>query len=209
MVTVVSLLRNSAIMPKGKKKGKGKGKGKEKGAKAPPPPKQQLEEPLDTSSKEFYLIQIRDLEDRIQRYQAKCDKLQANNESLEKQLQQQLEDQESIVTLLKKKIQEQSGQVMELEEAIAALRDEKEVELEKLQKEIASVREDAQDRLDQMTSENTVLRATVSSLEEYRLNKEAYDSDLQKLQDKIKENQKEFENQIYQLDKQAVLDRDR
>lgn len=196
-------------MPKGKKKGKGKGKGKQKGAKAPPPPKQTVEEPLDASSKEFYLIQIRDLEGRLVRYQAKCDKLQSSNEALEKQLQQQLEDQESIITLLKKKIQEQSSQQMELEEAIMVLREEKDAELEKLQLEIAAVREDAQDRLDQIASENTVLRATLDSLEEYRINKESYDAILQKLQDTIKKKQKDAELHVYQLEKQAVLDRDR
>ena len=197
-------------MPKGKKKGKGKGKGKkDKGAKAPPPPKVSTEPPFDDTSKEFYLIQIRDLEGRVSRYQAKCDKLLESNEDMEKQLQQQMEDQESIMTLLKKKIQEQSAQQLELEEAMTALREEKELELEKLQHEITAVREEAQDRLDQMLSENTVLRGTLDSLEEYRLNKASYDENLQKLQDTIKKQQKNFDEHIYQLDKQAVLDKDR
>lgn len=197
-------------MPKGKKKGKGKGKGKkDKGAKAPPPPQVSTEPPLDDTSREFYLIQIRDLEGRVGRYQAKCDKLLENNEDMEKQLQQQMEDQESIMTLLKKKIQEQSAQQLELEEAMTALREEKELELEKLQHEITAVREEAQDRLDQMLSENTVLRGTLDSLEEYRLNKASYDENLQKLQDTIKKQQKNFDEHIYQLDKQAVLDKDR
>lgn len=53
-------------MPPKKKKGSGKkGKGKGKGAKQVPPnqvPK------LDEETKEFFLVQIRDLESRLQRY---------------------------------------------------------------------------------------------------------------------------------------------
>ena len=195
--------------PKKKGKGKGKGKGKkDKGAKAPPPPKP-IEDPIDDSTREFYLIQIRDLEGRLVRYQAKCDKLQASNDEMEKQLQQQLEDQESIMTLLKKKIQDQSSQYLELEDAMAALREEKEVELEKLQHEITSVREEAQDRYDMIAAENAMLRGTLESLEEYRKNKKAYDENLQQLQDKIQEQQKNFDERIYRLDKQAVLDKDK
>ena len=195
--------------PKKKGKGKGKGKGKkDKGAKAPPPPKA-IEEPIDDSTREFYLIQIRDLEGRLVRYQAKCDKLQANNDEMEKQLQQQLEDQESIMTLLKKKIQDQSTLYLELDEAMAALREEKEVELEKLQHEITAVREEAQDRFDQIVAENAVLRGTLESLEEYRKNKKAYDENLQQLQHEIQEQKKTSDERIYQLEKQSVLDKDR
>lgn len=55
---------------KGKKKGKGKGKGKgdKKGGGLPPPPKVE-EEAVNELSKQFYLIQIKDLEERLARYQ--------------------------------------------------------------------------------------------------------------------------------------------
>lgn len=81
---------------KGKKKGgKGKGKGEKKGAEPPPPVKAE-EEKLTELSKQFYLIQIKDLEERLARYQAKCDQLQLANDEFQKQLKQQKEDQEQV-----------------------------------------------------------------------------------------------------------------
>ena len=59
-------------MPKGKGKGKKKGGGKKKGDKkagAPPPPKA-VEEKITEDSKQFYMTQIIDLEQRLARYRA-------------------------------------------------------------------------------------------------------------------------------------------
>ena len=127
------------------KKGKGKGKkGKgDKKAAVPPPPVTLEEEPLNELSKEFYLIQIKvlrtlhidvlqplivvcccfiqDLEQRLTRYQTKCDGLQLQNDELQKKLSQQLEDQEQMITFLKKKSQEQTEFFIDLEERLAAL----------------------------------------------------------------------------------------
>ena len=120
-------------MPKGKKKGKGKGKGEGKGDKKagelPPPPKVE-EEKLDALSRQFYLIQIKDLEERLARYQAKCDKLQFSNDELQKQLKQQLEDQEQMILFLKKKNQEQAEQYVDQEERLMALRQTKDAEVD-------------------------------------------------------------------------------
>ena len=120
------------------------------------------------------ILQIRDLEQRVARYQSRCDILSVSNEDLQKKLTQQLEDQEHIMALLKKKIQEQSEQCVELDEKLTVLKHEKEKEIEKLMKETALIREDAQDRLDQLVAENTVLHGTLDSLEEFRTNKDKW-----------------------------------
>ena len=120
------------------------------------------------------MIQIRDLEERVSRYQLKCDTLQSSSDSLQRKLTQQIEDQAHIITLLKKKIQEQSEQCAELDDQLIAVRHEKETEKERMMKEIASVREDAQERLDHLIAENTSLHATLDSLEEFKVNKERY-----------------------------------
>jgi chromosome segregation ATPase len=153
---------------KGKKKG-GKGKGDKKEA---PPPVVAEEEVLSELSKEFYLIQIKDLEERVGRYQEKCDKLESSTSNLQKKLTQKIEDQEHIIALLKSKIQEQSEQCAELDDQLTALKHEKDTITDRMTKEIAAIREDAQDRLDQLIAENTALQATLDSLEEFKINKE-------------------------------------
>ena len=62
-----------------------------------------------------------DLEGRLSRYQGKCDQLQLKNDELQKQLHQQLEDQEQMITFLKKKGQDQTEAYIDLEEKLAAL----------------------------------------------------------------------------------------
>lgn len=149
------------------------------------------------------------MEQRVARYQSRCDTLSVSNEDLQKKLTQQLEDQEHIMSLLKKKIQEQSEQCVELDEKLTVLKHEKEKEIDKLMKETALIREDAQDRLDQLVAENTVLHGTLDSLEEFRTNKDKLEADLKQKEETIKKQQKEFDEKIYQLEKQAVLDKDR
>lgn len=108
------------------------------------------------------------------RYQTKCDHLQTSNDHLQRKLTQQLEDQEHIIALLNKKIQEQAEQFADLDDQLATLRHEKDTERERLLNEISTIREDAQDRLDQLIVENTVLHSTLNSLEEFKANKEKY-----------------------------------
>ena len=62
-----------------------------------------------------------DLEGRLSRYQGKCDTLQLQNDELQKQLRQQLEDQEQMITFLKKKGQDQTEAYIDLEEKLAAI----------------------------------------------------------------------------------------
>lgn len=158
------------VMPKGKgkKKGKGKGKGDKKAAGGPPPPEKVAEEPLDDLSKQFYLIQIRDLEERLGRYQAKCDKLRLENQELQEQLRQQVEDQEQMIAFLKRKNQEQAEQYVDLEEKLMALQQAKESEKERLEQQITQMKEDSQRALDQVLAPPThvLLLSRPSSTEE-------------------------------------------
>ena len=64
---------------------------------------------------------MQDLEGRLSRYQGKCDQLQLKNDELQKQLHQQLEDQEQMITFLKKKGQDQTEAYIDLEEKLAAI----------------------------------------------------------------------------------------
>ena len=114
------------------------------------------------------------MEDRITRYQAKCDNLKSSNEDLQKKLTQQLEDQEQIIALLKQKITNLNEQCVDLDDHLETLKAEKEAEREKLLLEIASIREEAQERLDQLVAENTVLHGTLESLEEFKESKDKY-----------------------------------
>lgn len=192
---------------KGKKKGKGKGKGDEK--KEPPPPTAAMEQPTDSLSKEFYMIQVRDLEDRLSKYQTKCDKLQLSNEELQKQLKQQLEDKEQMTTFLKKKSQQQTEHQLELEEELCTLKQNKETEKEHYEQQITQLKDESQRALDQLAVESKVLQGQLKSLETFRLHKDAMEAEMKHLKETIDRQQTLHNDSLYGVEKKAVLDKDR
>ncbi len=106
------------------------------------------------------------------RYQTKCDTLTVTNEDLNKKVAQQIEDQEHIIALLKKKMQELSEKCIDLDDQLTVEKHERLNEVDKLTKEMALIKEESQDRLDQLVAENTILHGTLESLEDFKLNKE-------------------------------------
>ena len=88
-------------MPAKKKKGD---KAEKKGKKAEGPPikaPEEIEKPISDSTKEFYFIQIKDLEEKLTKYREKCDKLQVQYGDLSKTHGQAIKDRDDIIALLK------------------------------------------------------------------------------------------------------------
>lgn len=152
---------------------------------------------------------MQDLEGRLSRYQVKCDRLQLENDDLQKKLQQQLEDQEQMTTFLKRKNHEQAQQFMDLEEKLLALKQAKEKEREKLETQLTALKEESQRALDQAAMENKMLQAQLDSLETFRQNKDKLESELKRKDEMIEQLKKQHEDMIYNLEKKAVLEKDR
>lgn len=96
-------------MPAKKKKGDKKGDKKAKdGPAAPEKSLEELDPPISDTTKEFYLIQVRDLEAKLDKYKVKCDEVQAKYDSLSKTHSQSVKDRDDIITLLKKDLQSES-----------------------------------------------------------------------------------------------------
>ena len=98
-----------AKMPAKKKKGDKKGDKKAKdGPAAPEKSLEELDPPISDTTKEFYLIQVRDLEAKLEKYKVKCDELQAKYDGLSKTHSQSVKDRDDIIALLKKDLQSES-----------------------------------------------------------------------------------------------------
>ncbi len=108
------------------------------------------------------------------RYQTKCDTLTIKNEDLQKQLTQQVEDQEHIISLLKKRMQEQTEACLEMEEELNVEKHERQKDVDRLTKEVSAVKEEAQERIDEVVAENTVLHSSIDGLDEFTREKERY-----------------------------------
>lgn len=199
----------------GKKSGKGKGdkKGGKKAdeAKGPPPPEKPLgeyEKPISEMTRQFYIIQIKDLEERVARYQKKSDELLLQNEDFQRTLQQQVEIQKDIVSGLRRDLQGQTDKYADLEEKMIALRQAKDQERDQYELQLSNARADFSEMQDMLKADIIALKGKLETLEDYRLHKDDMEQKLESLQKQIEEQQKEHNEKIYSLEKKTVLDKD-
>jgi len=160
-------------------------------------------------SKEFYLVQIRDLELKISRYQEKCDTLDLRNKELEKKFEQQASDKKEIVSFLKKQLEQRSDEIADLQEKIIGLQQAKDLQKDKYEVEITTIKTEIQEIKDQLTSENMVLQGKLASLEEFRIQKEELLNKFAEMEDLLASKKEEHKEHIYQLERKAVVDKDR
>ncbi|XP_065917103.1 cilia- and flagella-associated protein 157-like [Dysidea avara] len=195
-----------------KKKGDKKGGKKADESKGPPPPEKPLsdyEKPISELSKQFYVIQIKDLEERLERYQKLNDKIKLQNEDLQRTLQQQVEIQKDIVSGLRRDLLGQTDKYADLEEKMIALTQAKNQERDQFEIQLANARSEFSEIEDRLKADNIALKGKMETLEDYRLHKDDMERKLASLEKQIEAQKKHHEETIYSLEKKAVLDKDR
>ena len=196
-------------MPPKKKKGKKSGKRKKSGKKSAKGVIPPMTEIISELTKEFYLIQIRDLESRLVRYQRKCDELELHNAEFKENFDQHATDKKEIVSFLKKQLEQRADEIADLQERLIGLQQAKDTEKDHYEVQLATLRTEMQEIKDQLTSENMVLGGKLASLEEFRVQKEELLAKFAKLQEQLVEQEDSHKEQIYNLEKKAVVDKDR
>jgi len=194
-----------------KKKGKGgKKSGKKKSAqKRSTSASTKITDVFNEVSKEFYIVQIRDLEQKIARYQQKCDLLELRNKEVENDHGQQASDKKEIVSFLKKQLEQRSDEIGDLQEKLICVQQKKDVEKDKYELEVATLKTQMQETKDQLDSENAVLGGKLASLEEFRIQKEDLLNKFSEMEDNLYTQEQNHKEQIYQLERKAVVDKDR
>ncbi len=168
-----------------------------------------MNEVISELTKEFYLIQIRDLEARLARYQKKCDELELRNTEFKNNSDQQSMDKKEIVSFLKKQLEQRADEIADLQERLIGLQQAKDTEKDHYEVQLATLRTEMQEIKDQLTSENMVLGGKLASLEEFRVQKEELLAKFAKLEEDLVEQGQAHKEQIYNLEKKAVVDKDR
>lgn len=192
---------------KGKKSGKKKKSGKRSAKKSPSAaPSSDV---LNELSKEYFLIQIRDLEERLVRYQKKCDELEIANQDYRSQYEQQTTDKKEIVSFLKKQLEQRADEIADLQDRLIGLQQAKDGEKDQYEVQLATLRTEMQEIKDQLTSENMVLGGKLASLEEFRVQKEDLMAKFAKMEEELEKQQKDHKEVIYNLERKAVVDKDR
>jgi len=196
-------------MPPKKKKGKKSAKKKSARKSATKGSATVIAEVLNELSKEFYVVQIRDLENKLSRYQQKCDELEISNKEVDSKFDQQATDKKEIISFLKKQLEQRADEIADLQERLIGLQHAKDTEKDKYELQLTTLRTEMQEMKDQLTSENMVLGGKLASLEEFRVQKEELMSKFEQMELMLKKQEEEHRENIYQLERKQVVDKDR
>ncbi|XP_039362233.1 cilia- and flagella-associated protein 157 isoform X2 [Mauremys reevesii] len=188
---------------------KGAGGGKKEDAAKEARPDGKAEQPLAEHSREFYLLQIRDLEKRLARYQRKWDELQVNETLFRVEYDQMANDNKEIVAFLKKTLNQRVDEIADLNDQLVSLQQAKESEKDAFEAQLAQVRHEFQETKDQLTSENMLLSGKLAALEEFRIQKDDLMGKFAALEEQLKKQEEDHKEYIYNLERKAVLDKDR
>ncbi|XP_029775373.1 cilia- and flagella-associated protein 157 isoform X2 [Suricata suricatta] len=170
---------------------------------------QQAETPLGEETREFYHIQIRDLEDRLARYQRKWDELVVQEKLFRQEFEQLANNKKEIVAFLKRTLNQRVDEITELNEQLQSLQLAKEMEKDAFEAQLAQVRHEFQETKDHLTTENIVLGGKLAALEEFRLQKEELTEKFTMLEDQLRRQESEHKDNMYNLEKKSLLDKDR
>ncbi|PIK45115.1 hypothetical protein BSL78_18004, partial [Apostichopus japonicus] len=201
------ILIKDASQEKGKKKGKKSGK--KSGSKSARPSSAPSGANLSEVGKEFFLIQIRDLEQRLARYQRKCDELEVANGEFKDKYDQMTTDKKEIVSFLKKQLEQRQDEIADLNDRLVGLQQAKDTEKDAYEQQLAQLRTEFQETKDQLTSENMILSGKLASLEEFKVQKEDLMAKFAQMEAELASQQQDHKEQIYQLERKQVVDKDR
>ncbi|KAE8608796.1 hypothetical protein XENTR_v10011609 [Xenopus tropicalis] len=166
-------------------------------------------EGVTEQTKDFYTVQIRDLEKRLERYQSKWDEICAKEQLKEAQYEQLSNDKKEIVSFLKRTLNQRMDEIADLNDQLLGLQQAKDAEKDAYESQLTQVRHELQDTKERLTSENMLLAGKLASLEEFRVQKEELMGKFAALEEKVKEQEQEHKEAMYILEKKVVLDKDR
>ncbi|XP_070614909.1 cilia- and flagella-associated protein 157 [Erythrolamprus reginae] len=184
---------------------------KKRGRKKEEPPKEPEvdENVVPEHSREFYLIQIRDLEGRLARYQQKWDQLQVSEELFRSEYDKMLTDNKEIVAFLKKTLNQRVDEIAELSLQLQNLQQAKDFEKDAFETQLVQLRHEFQETKDQLTAENMLLSGKLAALEEFRLQKDEILAKFAERESQLRKEEEQHKDIIYNLERKAVIDKER
>uniref|UniRef100_A0A8C2R640 Cilia- and flagella-associated protein 157 n=1 Tax=Capra hircus TaxID=9925 RepID=A0A8C2R640_CAPHI len=168
-----------------------------------------MEMPISEEIREFYHAQIRNLEDRLARYQRKWDELAMQEKLFRQEFEQLANNKKEIVAFLKRTLNQRVDEITDLNEQLQSLQLAKEIEKDAFEAQLAQVRHEFQETKDQLTTENIILGGKLAALEEFRLQKEELTQKFMSLEEQLRTQENEHKDYVHNLEKKSVLDKDR
>ncbi|KAH9496467.1 hypothetical protein Btru_010938 [Bulinus truncatus] len=170
---------------------------------------QQAAASLDEESKEHFLTIIENLERRNVKYQKRCDELEVANGQFQEKFDQLSTDKKEIVSFWKKQVEQKSDEIADLNDRYIGLQQARDNEREAFKKQIQEQRSEYQEMKDSLTTENMMLGGKLASLEEFKVQKEELMAKFAMMEAELARKEKENQDNLYNLEKKAVIDKDR
>eukprot|EP01137_Pigoraptor_chileana_P014579 Opistho-2@69369 len=169
--------------------------------------------PLPTNvtelTKEFYTIQIKDLETRIFELRTRCQELETQNSELGETCEKQAADQRDIVEYLNAQLARKDSEIAALEEQIVQLESQKDAERDRYELELTTLATKSKEQTDQLTLQTDLFRQKLDELREFRHHKEEYEARTAALEIQLQEREREHTRIVNDLERKAVQDKDR
>ncbi|XP_060763898.1 cilia- and flagella-associated protein 157 [Neoarius graeffei] len=161
---------------------------------------------LSEGGKEFYRVQIRDLEERLEKYQNKCDELEVRQKDFSTNYNNIVREKKDIALYLKRTLSEKEDEIADLLEKLQEIQAAKDAEKEAFDRQLSVLRSDFQETKDKLTSENMVLAGKLAALKDFQTQKDELMGQMESLKGQLEQEKQEHRSIIYNLEKKAVLD---
>ncbi|XP_076853900.1 cilia- and flagella-associated protein 157 isoform X2 [Brachyhypopomus gauderio] len=168
-----------------------------------------VDEELSEEGKEFYRAQIRDLEERLEKYQHKCDELEVREKDFSTSYNNVEREKKDIVLYLKRSLAQKEEELSDLSEKLQALQIAKDTEKESSEMQMSILRHELQESKDKLTSENMALAGKLACLEEFRAQKDELMTRLASLKEQLEQEKQDHQSAVHNLERKAILDNER
>ncbi|MGL5598188.1 MAG: hypothetical protein ACRDDA_08750, partial [Aeromonas sp.] len=182
---------------------------KKKGDKSPQKNTSPEKQKKTESENRFLQARIQDLDERLQRYQHKCDKLEIEAKVLHTKIDTVEKEKTDMVLYLKNKLEKKENDLADLKETLSKHQQAQKAEQDSFQMQLNRCRLQLKETIDKLTFENMALATKLASLKEFSAQKEMFMYEYKALKEKLQKEKEEHQEKIYSLEKKALLHNDR
>nr|XP_057927888.1 cilia- and flagella-associated protein 157 [Doryrhamphus excisus] len=159
--------------------------------------------------KDLYLIQIRFLNEQLERYKRKCEDVANEKKALSSQCSAMEKEKKDIVDYLKRSLLEKEDELDEISQRLQALRREADEDKDALRQQLDLERRQLGARIDELEEDNERLVARLAAVEEFKKQKEKMSSDVELLEKQLASREAEHAAAMHAMEMKALLDKSR
>ncbi|KAM9744588.1 cilia- and flagella-associated protein 157-like [Menidia menidia] len=195
-------------MPKKKeKKGVEKQKGNNKTSKTEGIPTSAFNIVSANKERDLYLTQIRYLNEELERFQLRCDDLEAKNRDLSCRYGSLEQEKRDVSGYLKHELSQCERQVEDLRRRLNGEQKEANREQSALKMEHAREREELQARIKELMQENSDILRRMAGLEAFQKQREDLEAKLKSVEEQLSLQEKKHRDEIHSLEMKGLMEK--